>query len=264
MRKRILIPLIAVLVALGVLQLKQRYLDYKPTSIVQQISLPDRIEQVSNSVVHIVNETQGWQGSGVAISPNMIMTARHIVEGCGSFTITLSNGDEVKATRAISSKKYDLGFIRIDNSKWPCGKPVLKPARLGSIKDCRLGQQVFVIGSPFGKLNFNSVTLGIISGLNRNFDEWVMKRGYPGYGWPITFATDAVAHPGNSGGPVFTMDGKVRGIMVGGFIPTLMYCVPVDLVARDLILIEALFVMDNYYLEEVQEWNGYESYHSGE
>jgi S1-C subfamily serine protease len=207
---------------------------------------------VSDSVVHIMNKTQGWQGSGVAISPDIIMTARHVVEGGNDFIITLADGNEVIATQAVSSKKYDLGFIRV-------GEPVLKPARLGSVKECRLGQQVFVVGSPYGKLNFNTVTLGIVSGLNRDFDEWAVKYGYVKYGWSITFTTDAAGHPGNSGCPVFTMDGRVRGILVGGFSPVLVYCMPVDLVAKDLPLISAMFAMDNYYLEEVKEqnWDGY-------
>lgn len=255
MRRRLLVPLIAVLMAISFLQFKQRYIDYKPAPTTQkQISLPDRIEQVSDSVVHIVNETQGLQGSGIAISPDIIMTARHVVEGGEKFVVTLADSNEVIATQAISSKKYDLGFIKFDEF-------VLKPARLGSIKDCRLGQQVFVIGSPFGKLNFNSVTLGIISGLNRDCDfvDWYGND----YGWHITFMTDAAGHPGNSGCPVFTTDGVVRGILVGGLSPVLIYCVPVDLVVKDLPLISAMFAMDNYYLEEVkeQEWDGYKQCH---
>lgn len=251
MRARLLIPLIAVLLAFSALQVKQRYLDYEPPVVQRQISLPDRIEQVVDSVVHIVNETRGWQGSGVAISSDIIMTARHVVDGGSDFTVTLANGIQVKAVQAISSKKYDLGFIKI-------GEPVLKPARLGSAGKCRLGQQVFAVGSPYGKLNFNTVTLGIVSGLNRNFDEWAVKYGYQEYGWSVTFTTDAAGHPGNSGCPVFTMDGRVRGILVGGFSPVLIYCVPVDLVVRDLPLIAALFVMDDYYLEEAKEQDWYE------
>lgn len=274
---RLLISLIAVILALGFLQFKQRYIDYKPAPVtLQQISLPDKIEQVSGSVVHIANKTQGWQGSGVAISPDIIMTARHVVEGGDDFTITLSTGCKVKGNKAICHEKYDIGFIKIDRTcvaKFSEHKhsflhnkvfglnhlAPIKPARLGSIKECRLGQQVFVIGSPYGKLNFNSVTLGIVSGLCRNFDEWVVKYGYPKHGWSVTFTTDAAGHSGNSGCPIFTMDGKVRGILVGGFSPVLIYCVPVDLVVRDLPLIDAMFAMDNYYLEEVKEqsWDGY-------
>jgi S1-C subfamily serine protease len=260
MRRRILISLIAVVLALGFLQFKQRYLDYKPAPVIQQreISLPDRIEQVSGSVVHIMNETQGKQGSGVAITKNIIMTARHVVEDSNDFTVTLADGEQIKSTQAVSSKKYDLGFIRVS-------EPVLKPTRLGSVKDCRLGQQVFVVGSPYGKLNFNTVTLGIVAGLNRNFDEWVTKRGYPKYGWSVTFSTDASALPGNSGCPVFTMDGRVRGIIVGGFVPALIYCIPVDLVVKDLSLISAMFALDNYEIEKADEWGGHgQSYHSGE
>jgi serine protease Do len=119
---------------------------------------------------------------------------------------------------------------------------ILKPARLGSIEGCRLGQQVFVIGSPYGKLHFNSITLGIISGLNRNFDEWMIDYGYPKYGWSVTFTTDAAGHPGNSGCPVFTMDGRVRGILVGGHSPVLIYCVPVDLVAKEFLFIVYLLI----------------------
>jgi len=255
MSKRLLIPLIAVLIAFGVLQLKHKYLDYKPAAIIppQQISLPDRVEQVSDSVVHIVNETQGWQGSGVAISPNIIMTARHVVEGGDDFIITLPDANEYKAIRAISSKKYDLGFIKLD-------EPVLKPARLGSIKNCRLGEQVFIIGSPFGKVNFNAITLGIISGLNRNYDfyDYATEKSI---GWQIAFHSDAATYAGNSGSPVFNMSGRIIGILVGGRsdFESLSYCVPVDLVVRDLPLISAMFAMDNYYLEEMKEqsWDGY-------
>lgn len=213
-------------------------------------NLPDTIQEVMPSVVHIVNKIQGWQGSGVAISKNIILTARHVVENGDVFTITLNDGMEIKASEAVSSKKYDLGFIRIEDS-------LLEPARLGSMKDCRLGQQLFVIGSPFGKLNFNSVTLGILSGLNRDcdFTDWQGND----YGWHITFQTDAAGHPGNSGCPVFSMDGRVRGILVGGFSPVLVYCVPVDLVMMDLPLIDIMFALDQYSYEEAQEqnWDGY-------
>ena len=217
---------------------------------VQSSNLPNVIQEVMPSAVHIVNETQGWQGSGVAITEDTILTARHVVENGNDFTVTLNDGTQIKASKAISSKKYDLGFIKVDES-------ILKPASLGRMNDCRLGQQVFVIGSPYGKLNFNSVTLGIISGLNRDcdFTDWEGND----YDWHITFQTDAAGHPGNSGCATFTMDGRVRGILVGGFSPVLVYCIPVDLVMMDLSLIDIMFALDEYSFEEVQErnWNGY-------
>lgn len=199
------------------------------------------IERTINSVVHITNETQRWQGSGVVVTEDIIMTARHVVENGVDFTITLNNGYKIKATRAISSKKHDLGFIKLDEL-------ILSPVEFGSIEDCKLGQSVYVIGSPYGKLNFNNVTLGIVSGLNRDCDEFGED-----YGWSIAFTTDSAGHPGNSGCPVFTMDGVVRGILVGGHSPVLVYCIPVDLVLEDIDLIEMMFLQNKYEFEELTE-----------
>jgi len=214
--------------------------------------LEQSVEKTIPSVVHIVNETGMWQGSGVAVTKDLIMTARHVVEGGTGFKITTNDNQVILAKSAVSNKKYDLGFIKLD-------KPILQPAKFGLIEECRLGQAVYTIGSPYGKLNFNSITLGIISGKNRNCDElntWGMD-----YGWSVTFTTDAAGHPGNSGCPVFTLDGIVRGILVGGYSPVLIYCVPVDLVVKDLEIIDLMFAQDKYRFEE--EKPVYEgSYHS--
>ena len=203
-------------------------------------TLEYNIEQTINSVVHITNETQGWQGSGVAVTKRIIMTARHVVGGGTDFTITLNNEVEAKATQAISSKKYDLGFIKLD-------EPILSPAEFGSIEDCRLGQSVFTIGSPFDIENFNSVSLGIISGLNRDYGQY--------RGWQVAWQIDAATFAGNSGCPVYTLDGIVRGILVGGFgdFESMSYCIPVDLVLEDVNLIKMIFMQDRYFLEEPVE-----------
>ena len=217
--------------------------------------LEDVVENVIGSVVHITNNDMGWQGSGVLIKSNLILTARHVDKDSDNFTITLNNGDEVKAIRAISSKKYDLGFIKLE-------KPVdIKPAKLASIKETRLGQMVFAIGSPYGKENFNSVTLGIISGLDRNWEQTDYYTG-KSYGWEVAFTTDAAGHPGNSGCPVFTLDGKVRGVLVGGYSSVLIGCMPVDLVLEDIDEIYLMFTQDQYEFEEESVYNPDEDYYS--
>jgi len=199
---------------------------------------PNRIQEVLPSVVHIMCDK--WQGSGVAITEDIVVTARHVVDGT-HYEITLNDGTKVKGTQAISHKDYDIGFIKVD-------KPVLKPARFGSIKDCVLGQPVFIIGSPYGKINFNSVTLGIISGLNRDWDS-LSRYGEP-YGWEVAFTSDSAAHPGNSGGPVFSMDGIVRGLLVGGFSPVLNCSMPSDLFLADIENIQMMFTFNKYIVEE--------------
>jgi len=208
--------------------------EHKPAVTTQ---FPNRIQEVLPSVVHIMCDK--WQGSGVAITEDIVVTARHVVDGT-HYEITLNDGRVFEGIQAISHKDYDVGFIKVD-------KPVLKPARFGSIKDCVLGQPVFIIGSPFGKINFNSVTLGIISGLDRDWDS-LSRYGEP-YGWKVAFTSDSAAHPGNSGGPVFSMDGVVRGLLVGGFSPVLNCSMPSDLFMDDIELIKLMFGFEKYRVE---------------
>ncbi len=214
-----------------------------------------------------------WQGSGFVVGPNLITTARHCVEGVEDFTITTNDGHKLHATRAISSERHDIAFIYVDNLTciageceyvYPCGGTVLRGKhkvklhvlKLGSITGCQLGQEIITIGSPHGQVNFNSVTLGIISGLDRNYDP--LNQGYyeeHDYGWSVAFQTDSSGHSGSSGGVLFTADGVVRGILVGGFSPSLTIVMPVDIFLEDLSLIERMFRQDEYYREkETQDY----------
>lgn len=216
-------------------------LGYKAVDRIQNTpvtSLPDVIQDVIPSVVHV--QAERWQGSGVAITEDIIVTARHVVGG-DDYTVTLNDGRQVKGIRAVSHKDYDVGFIKVD-------KPVLEPAEFGKITDCVLGQQVFIVGSPYGKICFNNVTLGIISNLKPNWDFTDRWTGED-YGWSVTFLSDAAAHPGNSGGPVFTLDGKVRGLLVGSISPVLNCSVPSDLFIGDIENIKLMFALDRYEYE---------------
>ena len=221
----------------------------------------DRVQESTKGVVLI--QTPSQQGSGFAISERLIVTAGHCVEGKEDFTITTHDGHKIKATRAISDKEHDVAFIRVDDLTCvegdrdgiTCSKTEhevkLNPLTLGSIEDCRLGQNVYVIGSPHGKLNFNSLTTGIISGVNRDWSPLGAD-----YGWEVAFTVDSAGHPGNSGCPVFTMDGAVRGILVGGFSPVLVSVMPCDLFLGDLDSIRLMFAQDRYEREEAESQNG--------
>jgi S1-C subfamily serine protease len=241
-----------------------------PIKTQDQLSIVKLIPKVQSGVVHI--KCPRWQGSGFIIGPNLIMTARHCLEGITDFEITTNDGHILHATRAISSYKHDIGFIYIDDLT--CTLDIqkhgnnrhsvtygyehiveLNPLKLGSITECRLGEEVVTIGSPYGKVNFNSVTLGIISGLDRDYDA---LNSYGGdYGWSIAFQTDSPGHPGNSGCPVFTTDGVVRGVLVGGFSPSLVIVMPVDIVLKEIEIIKQKFLMDKYYIEKEAEYSYY-------
>jgi S1-C subfamily serine protease len=234
----------------GVHHLEKRIDNESPPSVTTQF--PDTIQRVLPSVVHIM--CSEWQGSGVALTEDIVATARHVVDGT-RYEITTNDGRIFEGTQAISHKDYDIGFIKIK----PLGKLAnklgisskLTPAKFGSIKDCILGQPVFIIGSPHGKINFNNVTLGIISGLNRDWDS--LSRHGELYGWKIAFASDSAAHPGNSGGAVFSMDGVVRGLLVGAFSPVLNCSMPSDLFLDDIENIKMIFAFDKYKVEQERQ-----------
>jgi S1-C subfamily serine protease len=205
----------------------------QPVTVQVKDSLPGIIQRVKPSVVHI--RCPEWQGSGFIVSEHLIVTARHVVEGVEDFEITTDDGHKLHTTRAISSKKYDIGFIWVE-------EPMPVPLELGSIKDCRLGDTLVAIGSPFGIDNFNSVTQGILSAEKRDFDH-----GYTyGWGWSTLFQTDANGEGGNSGCPLFNTDGKVVGVLVGSMSNGIVYCVPSDVFAKDLGLVELIFLQGGY------------------
>ena len=222
--------LLVVIVAFGCGDLLRLY--------VMPETLVDIIPEIKASVVHI--ETNSWQGSGFVVSEHLIATARHVTEGVENFVITLDDGSVVHATRAISSKDHDVALIWVED-------PLPIPLKLGSITECQLGETLIAIGSPFGFDNFNSVTKGILSAVQRDFNF-----GYTsGWGWSILFQTDTNGEGGNSGCPVFNVDGDVVGILVGGMSNGIVYCVPSDVFAEDLDMIELMFRQDEYYFEEM-------------
>jgi S1-C subfamily serine protease len=133
---------------------------------------------------------------------------------------------------------------------------MLPPLPLGNIADCVLGQSIYIVGSPYGKINFNAVSRGIISGLGRDWDSTDPYTG-KSYGWKVAFTSDSSASPGNSGGPIFTMGGQVIGILVGGYNSTVNCLIPCDLFMNDLDGIRQMFLADRYEHEKASEYDPY-------
>ena len=252
MRRNLILLLMFVLLGFGVIKNYRKINTIKPISY-QPVTIENSVQRTIDSCVHITNITQGWQGSGFAIAPDILVTARHVVEGGTEFLVTTVDGKKYTATQAISSKKYDIGFIKLNES-------VLHSAPTGNIKNLRLGEAVYVIGGSLGKTNWPNITAGIISCLSRDLENFGVPKDY---GWSILWQVDAATYPGNSGGPIFTLDGVARGILVGGFrgIECLSYCVPLDVAIPDLDVIRLLFIGDEYEVEEEVveewEWDGY-------
>lgn len=230
-------------------ELNKRVYAFENVPTVEKIA-----SKVIPGVVHIM--CPQWQGSGFVVGPRLIATARHVVEGVTDFVLTTNDGHKIHATRAISFKEHDVGFIWIDDlhclsekeRELECAKVnhevKLFVLELAPIKECRIGQTVFAVGSPYGKPNFNFLSSGIVSSLN---PEWEEKGGE--YGWEVGWTTTTVGHPGNSGCPIFSLDGKVRGVLVGGFSPVLVLAMPVDLFKDRLAEIELMFKMERLRFE---------------
>lgn len=162
-------------------------------------SLPTLIKKAMPSVVYV--EAPYWSGSGVVVAPHVVLTARHVVEDAGELTIETIDGRTYEAIAWVEDKKNDCGLIFFDPRD-----PFTNIAEFADSDELQLGDLVFTLGSPYGKTLFNTVTFGIISGLDRKI---------PYFGTCGLVTSDAAGNPGNSGGPIFNMQGRIIGIVVG-------------------------------------------------
>jgi S1-C subfamily serine protease len=133
-------------------------------------------------------------GSGVIFDKQgYILTNNHVVEGATSLTVALADGTQVDATLVGRDPSQDVAVVKIDPSKVPA------VAQLGDSSAIKPGQPVVALGSP--ETFANTVTAGIISGVNRQVDT------YSGL-----IQTDTAINPGNSGGPLVNAQGQVIGL----------------------------------------------------
>ena len=149
-------------------------------------------------------------GTGVVIvdSKGIILTNLHVVLGATKIKVVFFDGLESDATVIGVQPEHDLAVLKA--AKLPDD---LKAAVLRSTQDLAPGDEVVAVGFPFGI--GPSASSGIISGLKREYRSPEGKRVLTNL---IQF--DAAANPGNSGGPLVTMDGEVGGIVTAILTPT--------------------------------------------
>ncbi|MES2907251.1 MAG: Do family serine endopeptidase [Pseudomonadota bacterium] len=135
-------------------------------------------------------------GSGFVIDASgIVITNNHVVEAADEITVIFHDGSKLKAKLLGRDSKIDIAVLKVD-----APKPLLA-AKFGDSDKARIGEWVMAIGNPFGL--GGSVTAGIISARNRDiqagpYDDFIQ--------------TDTAINRGNSGGPLFNMDGEVIGI----------------------------------------------------
>lgn len=155
-------------------------------------------------------------GSGFIISPDgLILTNAHVVQDASEVTVKLTDRREFTAKVVGADPATDVAVLKIDAKNLPTVK-------LGDAKHVRVGEWVVAIGSPYGFEN--SVTSGIVSAKARALPE----------GSSVPFIqTDVAVNPGNSGGPLFNLNGEVIGInaqiysRTGGY-QGLSFAIPID------------------------------------
>ena len=147
-------------------------------------------------------------GTGVVIvDKGVILTNLHVVQGADTIRITFADGLETTASITSTQPENDLAVLQAH--KIPDD---MIAATMRSTADLRPGDQVMAVGYPFGI--GPSASSGIVSGLKRVFRS---PEGRQEMSNLIQF--DAAANPGNSGGPLVTMDGEVVGIVTAIFNP---------------------------------------------
>lgn len=137
-------------------------------------------------------------GSGFVIDAEkgLIVTNNHVIADADDIEVNFTDGSKLKAKLLGKDAKTDLALLQVD----PKGKK-LTAVSFGDSESARIGDWVMAIGNPFGL--GGTVTVGIISARNRDisagpYDDFIQ--------------TDAAINRGNSGGPLFDMNGKVIGI----------------------------------------------------
>ena len=154
------------------------------------------------------NESERSVGTGVVIvDKGIILTNLHVVQGADVIHITFSDGMTTTASITGVQPENDLAVLQAH--KIPDD---MIAATMRSTADLRPGDQVMAVGYPFGI--GPSASSGVVSGLKRNFRS---PDGQQMMSNLIQF--DAAANPGNSGGPLVTMDGEVVGIVTAIYNP---------------------------------------------
>ena len=154
-------------------------------------------------------DIQHGVGTGVVIvDKGIILTNLHVVQGAQTIKVIFSDG--LESTASVTGTKPESDLAVLQAHKIPDD---MIAATMRSTSDLRPGDQVLAVGFPFGI--GPSASAGVISGLKRSFRSPEGKNELSNL---IQF--DAAANPGNSGGPLVTMDGQVVGIVTAILNPT--------------------------------------------
>jgi len=163
-------------------------------------------------------------GTGFLIrSTGYILTNRHVVDDTSAdYTVLLANGAQKTAQVVYRDPNNDIAIVKIEGSGY-------SKEELGNSGALALGQTVFAVGNALGQYS-NSVSVGIISGLNRTIQASDQNGATETLSGVIQ--TDAAINPGNSGGPLVNLNGEVIGVNVATIVGSnnISFSIPINVV----------------------------------
>ena len=206
-------------------------IDVTTNSSATDMTPQDVYENYVNAVVAISNEsttnvfgqlsTTASSGSGFIISEDgYIVTNNHVIKDAETLTVIMTSGEEYEAQVIGADEDNDVALIKIEAADLPT-------VSIGDSAGIEVGEMVCAIGNPLGELT-NTLTVGYISALDREIND---------NGSPINmFQTDCAINSGNSGGPLFDMNGNVIGITTAKYssngysasIEGIGFCIPIN------------------------------------
>ena len=214
------------------------------TVIVEEGSLSAAVEKVYNSSVMVKTFKSGkatGSGSGFVYKVddkyNYLITNHHVINGGDSFKIVKYNEEEVEAKLLGSDEYLDIAILQIE-------KDVDMPAiAIGKSSESKVGDTVFTVGTPLGYAYHNTVTSGIISGLNREVEVSLSNSIYSKEDWVMeAIQTNAAVNPGNSGGALVNAKGEVIGVismkLVDSSIEGMGFAIPIEVVMANVATLE--------------------------
>jgi serine protease Do len=156
------------------------------------------IRQIDPFWGNTTEKPQEGYGSGIIISEDgYIVTNNHVVQNANELIVILKGGKEVKATLIGKDAVTDVAVIKID-------EPDLTVAKLGDSDQVRQGELAIAIGNPLGHVLAGTVTVGVVSAVDREIQYGQHKF--------TMIQTDAAINPGNSGGALVNSKGEIIGM----------------------------------------------------
>lgn len=167
--------------------------------------------------------TEDGIGTGFVLTADgVILTNRHVVDSNAQYVVITNNNQKYDVVSMIKDPFNDLAILKVNSTD-------LKPVTLGDSDSVEVGQTAVAMGNALGEFT-NTVTVGIVSGLNRNItagDSSGNREALQGL-----IQTDAAINPGNSGGPLLNLGGQVIGINTavasGSYAQNIGFAIPIN------------------------------------